>query len=956
MRQECSLLERDREIHRLRFALDRAQAGDGGLVVIESAQGLGKTSLLDFLRAEAEEQGCQVLRARGSEFEREFSWAVVRQLFDQPHGEAIGGLAGETGAPADMVDGLLKHAPAVPGSTSAPEGEEGLHSALRGLYRLCRNLSARQPLLLLVDDVQWADITSLRFISYLVNRLEGKNILVVLADTPAERDTTQDLLMAACASPLATLIRLAALSEDGVRQKVATRLGRDAHADVIRTCFELTQGNPLHLGELLDEMIGQGMEPDESALAGIPLLTPARITWEVRRRVSRLPESAVALAGAIAVLDTHAEPRHCARVAGLDEAGVSEAAGRLKDAEIIRAGVPYRFQRPVMLQVVYAQMPARDRSAAHRRSAHSLQIAGAQAVEVAEHVLRTDPAADPWAVEVLRSAAADAMKEDDPRAATRYLRRALAEPPPEQTRQAALAELGSAELRAHEPTAVARLQEALKGTSEADPRCRIRIELGVALAASGRFEEALAVLAQDPDDTGMEPAAGVGVDAVRSVATILSRLAPRRAEGRHAPVFTPPARDLRCHAAAEALARGVPVSRVLRLAASALRDGAPPASTPHDADLTSAALAAWTFAQCDELGNAERVLTDVARQAASLGQPLATATADSLRARILYDTGRLREAEKVARGVMRYQSATSLRPACVPPAVAVLVHCLIDTDRLAEAEEILDRTNMANEVPESALYVPLRIARARLHIRLERFETGLDELVACRELASGRGWLYPTVNCEVLPEGVRAVLQVEGPQAARRFALEELGRARAFGAARPLAVALRTYGELEGGTEGLALMEEADELLSGLPDTLERARTSIALGSALRRAGHRSEARRKLTSGMDLAHDIGATALDRVARSELRLAGVRLARGGVRSCATLTPAEERVAQKAADGFSNREIAQALFVTVKTVEWHLSQAYAKLGIGRRSELSHVLGDNDGPGIEDERKSA
>jgi DNA-binding CsgD family transcriptional regulator len=378
--------------------------------------------------------------------------------------------------------------------------------------------------------------------------------------------------------------------------------------------------------------------------------------------------------------------------------------------------------------------------------------------------------------------------------------------------------------------------------------------------------------------------------------------------------------------------------------------------TAYDVDLASPALAAWTLAQCDDLGNAERALADIARQAASLGQPLATATAESLRARVLYDTGRLREAETVAREAMRYQSATSLRPACVPLAAAVLVHCLIDTDRPAEAEELLDRTGLESQVPASALFIPLRIARARLHIRLERFEAGLGELVACRELASRRGWLYPTAICEVLPDGVRAVAQVEGPRAARRFALEELGRARAFGAPRPLAVALRTYGELGGGAEGLALMEEADGLLSGLPDMLERARTSIALGSALRRAGQRSEARQRLTSGMELAHDIGATALDRVARSELRLAGVRLARAGVRSCETLTPAEERVAQKAAEGLSNREIAQALFVTVKTVEWHLSQAYAKLGIGRRSELPHALADNYGPDTEDERNSA
>ncbi|GGZ21288.1 helix-turn-helix transcriptional regulator [Streptomyces poonensis] len=956
MIQKHSLLERDHEIGLLRSALSRVRSGDGGLVMIEGARGLGKSSLLEFLRTEAEAQDCHVVRARGSEFEREFSWAVVRQLFDRCPGEAVGRLTDEvpTAEPADMAAALLNRVPLGAWAVPTPQEGEGLHSVLHGLYRLCRALSSGQPLLLLVDDAQWADIASLRFLSYLVNRLEGNSILVVLANTHAEHDATQDLLMAACASPLATFTRLAPLSEDGVRRMITTRLGRDAHARVIRTCFELTEGNPLHLRELLDEMSGRGMEPDESALAGIPLLTPARVTWEIRRRVSRLPANAVALARAVAVLDARADPQHSAHVAGLGEAEASEAAGCLRDAEVLRAGVPYRFQRPVLRQVVYAQMPARDRSAAHRRSARSLQAAGALAAEVAEHVLRTDPAADPWAADVLSSAALDAMKEGDPRTAIHYLRRALAEPPSADSHLAALADLGAAELRAHDPSAVASLEEALRRTAEPGSRCRIRVELGLALAASGRFEEALVALDRDPGDTTTESADGVSAGPARTVTAIVSRLAPQPVHGPAGPLPAPLAGDLRCHAAVEALCRGVPARRVRRIAASALRATA--SGTAHDMGLTPASIAAWTLAQCDDLGHAERVLADAARQAASAGHLLTKTTVESLRARVLYDTGRLRQAETAARGVLEHQNASSLRPACVPLAAAVFVHCLIERGRPDEAEKLLNRTGLANRLPESALFAPLRIARARLWIRLERCDTGLDEMLACRELEAGPGWPYPTAICEILPDGVRALHQVEGERAARRFALDELERARAYGAGRPLAVALRTCGELEGGAGGLALMEEADGLLAGRPDTLERARTLIALGSALRRAGQRNAARRRLTAGMELAHGIGATVLDHEAGAELRLAGVRLARTGARACAALTPAEERVAQKAVEGLSNREIAQALFVTVKTVEWHLSQAYAKLGIGRRSELSQALGGNDGFGIEDERKSA
>ena len=146
---------------------------------------------------------------------------------------------------------------------------------------------------------------------------------------------------------------------------------------------------------------------------------------------------------------------------------------------------------------------------------------------------------------------------------------------------------------------------------------------------------------------------------------------------------------------------------------------------------------------------------------------------------------------------------------------------------------------------------------------------------------------------------------------------------------------------VEGGQQGLAHLEEAVEVLAGSPAKLEHAKTRTELGAALRRAKRRSEAREQLRHAVELATICGATILAARAESELLATGARPRRIALSGLESLTPSERRVAQMAAEGPTNREIAQALFVTPKTVEVHLSSVYRKLGISSRSQLSAAL---------------
>jgi len=187
----------------------------------------------------------------------------------------------------------------------------------------------------------------------------------------------------------------------------------------------------------------------------------------------------------------------------------------------------------------------------------------------------------------------------------------------------------------------------------------------------------------------------------------------------------------------------------------------------------------------------------------------------------------------------------------------------------------------------------------------------------------------------------RALLRLGDRSRARQLAAAELADVRVFGAPRALGIALRVAGLAQGGRQGLDLLGESVAALRGSPALLERAHSLVELGAALRRAGRRADAREPLAEALDLAARCAARPLAARAREELRAAGARPRREWRTGVEALTPSELRIVRLAAEGRTNREIAQELYVTLKTVEGHLSRAYVKLGIEGRPDLPRVL---------------
>jgi ATP/maltotriose-dependent transcriptional regulator MalT len=272
--------------------------------------------------------------------------------------------------------------------------------------------------------------------------------------------------------------------------------------------------------------------------------------------------------------------------------------------------------------------------------------------------------------------------------------------------------------------------------------------------------------------------------------------------------------------------------------------------------------------------------------------------------------------------------------------VTWLTETLVEQGKLDEAEEALERGATSAEATRVYATAQLLLARGRLRIAQGRIDEGIEAL---RE--SGRWSLETDVfnpaSGAWRSELAHALVGLDQTVAARRLADEELELARRVGAPRTLAIALRAAARVEGGHTEIKMLREAIALLEGSAAKLESARVHAALGTALRQTAAPTDAREPLRVAVDLASQCGARPLEDAALEELRATGARPRRRAATGVEALTASERRLAELAAAGHRNRDIAQDLFVTTHTVEFHLRNAYRKLGISSRRELRDVL---------------
>jgi DNA-binding CsgD family transcriptional regulator len=640
------------------------------------------------------------------------------------------------------------------------------------------------------------------------------------------------------------------------------------------------------------------------------------------------------------VLGDGAELRHAARLAELDIAVAARLANALADADVLAHTERLAFVQPIVRRAIYAERLAADRAEAHLRAAELLYEESTLPERVAGHLLHARRSGSAWVVDALRSAAGQALARGAPGIAARYLRRALDEPPDSELRAQVVLELGRAEATAGEPGAVDRLSQASELTEDPRQRARTALDAGRTLHAQGRQEDAATAFER-------------GFEEVREVdADLAGRLrASGRAVARLSVFGTPQELDavptaggedshldrLACAegAFAKALA-GSPRKEVLDLATRALANGA--LLDAETADGPGYYLAAASFTVAEDVQTAEAALTAAVEDARSRGSVLGYATASSFRAGAILARGRVDHAAADAQTALagaRYGWRLAL-----PDAHAVVAEARIERGDLDGAARELDLAGRRLRDPDGARRHVFLATRGHLRLLRGQPAEALVDYVECGRRLEEGGVLNPAV----LPwrSGAAVACAALGhTDDARHYAERELELAKRFGAPGPVGRALSTLGSVIGGDRGLEALREAVEVLRGSQAVLLRARALVDYGAALRRAGKRKASREPLREGLDLAERLGARALARRAQEEVRAAGGRPRRTALQGVESLTPREHQVADLAAQGKSNREIAKALFVTQKTVEWHLRNGYEKLGVASRSELWPAL---------------
>jgi DNA-binding CsgD family transcriptional regulator len=929
------MLERAGEIGPLVGAFARAREAHGSVVAIEAASGLGKSRLLEEAQRLAAQGRMEVLSATARGLERNFSLGVARQLLearvvragDSERKRLLAGAA-QLAAPV-LVGGL-------PGPTRSDLEESG-PAVAHGLYCLCSNLSAARPLLLAVDDAEWVDDASLRFLLYLARRI--RELPVVLIVAVGRGDPRPFALRELLADPATTVLPLRPLSAEAVASHVREVVSPRADDDVAAALHHASGGNPLLVRELVAELARTGVPPTAGAAEVVRRLAPTSLAEAVLLRLQRAGPGAVDLTRAVAVLG-EAELRHAAGLADLEQPEAARLAHALAERGIFRHGEPLAFAQPVVRAAIYAHASELERAEKHRRAADVLDREGSPVNEVAVHLLEARRAGNPRAVKLLQGAAARALAEGRPDSAVRFLRRALREPPARERRARVIMQLGRAEAVAGEAQAAPRLSEALELIDDPRERALAALDLGGILHAQGRpgdairaFERGLARL-RDTDEQLQ-----VRLRAARAVAAGTS-LSPHELESvaggtnggeRNGRPESTSGRLLLAHLAYERALRGEDASEVRDLARRALADGA--LLEEKNPEILGYHRAIAALVMVEDLRTAELALTAAVEEARTRGSVLGLANACYLRAWAALRRGRIDDAAadvQTALAAGRHGWRVS-----VPGAHAVLAHALIERDDVAAAAREIARGSEEHALLEQSL--PLHLG-ATGHVRLleGRPEEALDAYLECGRRLVERGATGPGV-VTWRSGAALAIARLGNEGTARRLLSEELARARAFGVPGSIGGALQALGVIDEDGRRLEYLAEAVEVFEASEATLDRARALVDLGGALRRAGKRREAREPLRRGLELAERCGASALAGRARGEIAAAGGRPRRTALSGFEALTPRERQVASLAARGMSNREIAEALFVTVKTIEWHLRHAFDKLGVSSRREL-------------------
>ncbi len=908
---EFPLLCRTAGMARVDALLVAATAGRPASLMVAGEAGVGRSAFLRTAVARAEGAGFEVAAAQGSLAGRDVPFGIVRQLLNTILDRRKCGPPKESRALARILDG-----------DHSVDSEPA--TAMAELHAFCRGLSADWPLFIAVDDVTWADRVSQRWLAEL-GVLGSRRVAVVVAPATAPHPAGHELPPGLVALPRVDLGGLDAVAV----QELASRLsGRRPETDIAQACVEATGGVPFLVRELLRAV------SSEPTIEEIRAAAPRPIADELSRRLSVVEPSAFELARAVAIVGERTPLPTIARLAKLELEVALDAADMLAEAGVLANAQPLRFVHPVVENAVRENLPVGSRISGHLLAANLLRDAGYGAERISPHLVAAGPLDLDWAADTLRSAAQGALARGAPDVAVGYLRQALREELPPDLRPIVLRELGRAELLIAPARALKHLCAAAHLLEDPVNRADVALLMVDALGQLGRDVEAAKVIMMARDELGdRDEELGWRLDVANT--EIALREMPDPDSDRHwlleksdrSATCSPDWAGLR---AVHWSYRGVNREEVVRLARWTVESAElrPPRTTFWYA------LLALTHA--DELDTVEAHCVRGLEAAKRIGWRRHIAAALRCHGLVEARRGDLVKATELLEesvGVLCECGAEGNHETGV--GLAHLIEVQVRRGRADVAAELVRDHGLEGDLPSTWVTGHLLHARGRLRCTLGDAAAGRDDLLRGGRILRGFRMTNPAA-AGWRTAAVSALLHCGDAERAAGLAEENLAAARRWGTPRAIGVATHAAALAAPGAPDGGLLREAARILAEAPAPVELAMVLNDLGRWSLRNDDLGAGQRILAQSAELARGCGAVTQAQVPG----LTTLPAAQPGLPEA--LTSQELKVATLARRGRTNREIAEELHLSRRTVEFHLSAVYRKLGITSREQLGVALG--------------
>lgn len=919
------LVGRSDALRRVEVVLADARRSKGGLLVVSGAPGTGRSAVLAQAGIVARSAGMRVEAVRAHPFDREAGLEVVRRLLT-PVVEAH---------PDLVADGQAAWARPL---FHPVEGEIDYRAVSRGLTWLIERAVERiGPMALVVDDLHRADVASVRVLAEVAALAADLALAIVVAHQPGDGAAGTAHLLG-----LGQVVTLGALDDEAVAALIAAGHGRAPSPEVVAAVQGATAGLPALVVPFLEAADAEGAFTAADVVGVLDELAPPRLPERIRARLDDVGTDALAVALAAAVLADEPRVDVLAAAAEIEVHAVGPAMAELVDAGLFRPGPKPAWATPLLGRAARSMLGDGTRGLIATRAARAMHEAGDAPSSVASLLVDAPPVAELWAAAALAAAAHEAEARGAPEVARELWLRQMDEPLDHFGRGWAMASVARAEMHLGDPAGLPRFRELAPMIDDAGLRARVRYATGRAslwnLDAAGSaaaFELAAAdALAANEEEIAWRALAGqlmaatigsLGDDEVGRLVAALPSVDDLDAAG---------ASSIGCAHAVAALALGRPADEVRARARRGVSDDRLFRLPTSDFTALTGAAVALAAAGCptEAVAVVERLIA-VAR---SIGQVSSAATVSASLAPMLLAAGRISDAVDSAEDALADPHAWPIER---PAAAAALADARRLQGDLDLADAVLGRHPIGPAVrPRRTAELQWLVAAARVALDAgegPRAQALCEEALQASQLARAFG------AGEVLVRALHASGDIEGARARAAQLIEETSGASVAVRAGALVVSGRVAGDVAQVSAGASLVRGAGAPIASIA-------ASIELGHEHLRIGQKVPARDAFREALGLADQIGAKGQANAAIDGLRLAGGRPRRAALTGIASLTPSEERICRLVAQGRSNREVAESLFLSRKTIEYHLVNAYGKLGVARREELAAALAPPLGPG--------